>query len=71
MTDADERRVNKALQGLEFPADKERLLRYAEERQADSRTLRALRTLPEGTYRDSAEVESAVPQRPEQESSSG
>ncbi|SDK01132.1 Protein of unknown function [Actinopolyspora mzabensis] len=67
MTDADERRVNKALQGLEFPADKAELIRYAEEREADPRTLRALRALPDGTYGNSDEVERSVPQRPEQE----
>ncbi|ASU78571.1 DUF2795 domain-containing protein [Actinopolyspora erythraea] len=66
MTDADERRVNKALQGLEFPADKAELIRYAEDREADPRTLRALRALPEGTYQDGGEVERCVPQRPEE-----
>ncbi|WP_181188462.1 DUF2795 domain-containing protein [Actinopolyspora mortivallis] len=69
MTDADERRVSKALQGLEFPADREQLLRYAEQRQADPRTLRALRALPAGVYHDGAEVENSLPQRPEREGS--
>ncbi len=67
MTDADERRVSKALQGLEFPAQKAELVTYAEDRQADPRTLRALRSLPEGTYSSNDEVESSVPQRPDQE----
>lgn len=67
MTDADERRVRKALQGLEFPADKATLLEYAEDRRADPRTLRALQALPEGTYESSEEVENSVPQRPDEE----
>lgn len=67
MTDADERRVSKALQGLEFPADKAQLKAYAQERQADARTVRALESLPEGTYGNADEVERAVPQRPDQQ----
>ncbi len=66
MTDADERRVGKSLQGLEFPASKENLLAYAQERGAGPKTLRALQALPAGEYPDSAAVERAVPQRPEQ-----
>ncbi len=66
MTDKDERRVRKALQGLEFPADKDTVLAYAEERGAALKTLRALRALPAGTYTNTDAVEQAVPQRPEQ-----
>lgn len=70
MTDSDERRVAKALQGLEFPAEKSALVAYAEERGAAERTLRALESLPEGSYGSSDEVEQAVPQQPDEELSS-
>lgn len=66
MTDADDRRVRKAIQGVDFPASKATLVAYAEERAADARALRALRALPSGDYGNSDEVEQAVPQRPEQ-----
>ncbi|MBB3662274.1 MULTISPECIES: DUF2795 domain-containing protein [Prauserella salsuginis group] len=68
MTDADDRRVRKAIQGVQFPADKETLVAYAQERDADPRTLRALRALPERDYGNGDEVARAVPQRPEQTS---
>lgn len=66
MTDADDRRVRKALQGVEFPVDKAALIAYAEEREADPRTLRALRALPNREFGSTEDVEQAVPQRPEQ-----
>lgn len=66
MTDADERRVAKALQGLEFPASKENIVAFATERGAHEKTMRALQALPGGSYADSDAVEDAVPQRPEQ-----
>jgi hypothetical protein len=66
MTDADDRRVRKAIQGMEFPANKTTVLAYAEERGADPKTLRALRALPNGDYGNSDQVEQATPQRPEQ-----
>lgn len=71
MTDSDERRVAKALQGLEFPAEKKRIIEYAEARGADAKTLRALAALEGKQYGDSSEVLSAVPQRPEQASGGG
>ncbi len=67
MTDADERRVRKILQGLEFPVSKSYLLDYAETRQADEKTLRALQGLADREYTSTDDVEAAVPQRPEQE----
>ncbi|MDR7300282.1 DUF2795 domain-containing protein [Haloactinomyces albus] len=67
MTDSDERRVTKALQGLEFPAEKSDLVAYAEDRGAAEKTLRALESLPDGSYGSSEEVEQAVPQRPDEE----
>lgn len=66
MTDADDRRAGKALQGLEFPANKGQILAYAAERGADAKTLRALRALPQGQFSDNDAVQRAVPQRPEQ-----
>ncbi|MBE9376047.1 DUF2795 domain-containing protein [Saccharopolyspora sp. HNM0983] len=66
MTKRDELRVLKALQGLEYPATAERILDYAQTRDVDAQTLRALSALPEGEYGSAAEVEQAVPQRPEQ-----
>ncbi|MFC7342893.1 DUF2795 domain-containing protein [Saccharopolyspora griseoalba] len=65
MTDSDERRVAKALQGAQFPADKEYLIDYAEERGAGPKTLQALQALPDATYANSDEVERAVPQEPD------
>lgn len=67
MTDSDERRVRKILQGLEFPVSKSYLLEYAETREADAKTMRALQALADREYTSTDDVESAVPQRPEQE----
>lgn len=68
MTDADDNRVRKAIQGVDFPAGKAALVNYAEEREADPKTMRALWALPGGDYGSSDEVVKAVPQRPEQSS---
>lgn len=65
MTDSDERRVAKALQGAQFPAEKQQLLDYAREREAGPKTVQALEALPEGTYGNSDEVEEAIPQQPD------
>lgn len=65
MTDSDERRVAKALQGAQFPADKRYLIDYAQERGAGPKTIQALRALPDTTYGDSDEVEASVPQEPD------
>lgn len=67
MTDADERRVGKVLQGMEFPASKADILSYAETREADPKVLRALGALEDRQYGNTSDVEDAVPQRPEQE----
>lgn len=66
LTDADERRVGKALQGLEFPASRDDIIAFASERGAHEKTLRALYALPRRSYSDTDDVEQAVPQRPEQ-----
>lgn len=65
MTDADQRRVRKALQGLDFPASKDEMLTYVDERGAGAATETAVRAMPEGTYGSVDEAEQAVPQRPE------
>ncbi len=65
MTDRDELRVKKALQGMSFPADQSQLLDYATDRDADEKTRVALEALPPGSYGSIDEVEHAVPQSPE------
>jgi len=66
MTDADERRVGKALQGLEFPAGRDDIIAFASERGAHEKTMRALYSLPRRSYTSTDDVEEAVPQRPEE-----
>lgn len=65
MTRRDDSRVSKALQGAGFPADRQTLLSYAQERGAGDETLEAMRGLPERTYASAADVVDAVPQEPE------
>lgn len=65
MTKRDELRVDKALQGLEFPASREHLIDFATDREVDAETLAALRALPAGNYANKAQVLDAVPQEPE------
>ena len=48
------------LEGVEYPADKEALLRAAEEHNADDNVLSALRSLPERSYGKPTEVSEAV-----------
>ncbi len=49
--------IEKALAGIEFPKSKRELVEYAAQRvPADSDVMRAIRSLPDGTYRDAAEV---------------
>lgn len=67
MTDRDDARVRKALQGRAFPASRDELVAYVTDRgESDQRVLRALEALPEGQYRNIDELVAAVPQRPEQ-----
>lgn len=65
MTERDQIRVRKALQGADFPASREDLLDYATTRQADSETLVGLRAVPAGHYGSLDEVVRAVPDEPE------
>lgn len=65
MTKRDELRVDKALQGLEFPASHDQLFEFATDRAAGAETLAALRALPAGQYGNKDEVLNALPQEPE------
>lgn len=65
MTKRDELRVEKALQGLEFPTSHDQLLDFATDRAADRETLAALRALPAGQYANKEDVLAALPQEPE------
>jgi hypothetical protein len=42
--------LQKALGGVDYPADKERLVRHAEEQGADEQVLDALRKIPDRQY---------------------
>ncbi len=64
MTERDELRVKKALQGISFPADQRQLVDYATDRDADAKTRAALEALPSGSYGSIDEVEQAVPHKP-------
>lgn len=65
MTFRDDLRAGKALQGAEFPRTRQEVLDYALGRDADEKTLEALRSLPEGSYGSLDQVVDAVPQEPE------
>lgn len=65
MTDRDDVRVRKALQGMDFPAERNDLVEYATDRgEVDDATLTALAELPEGRYETVEDVVAAVPHRP-------
>lgn len=64
MTERDDARVRKALQGADFPAARNDLVAYATDRDVDEKTLTALAALPDGTYGSLDEVVEAVPHRP-------
>ncbi|PVY96723.1 DUF2795 domain-containing protein [Actinomycetospora cinnamomea] len=67
MTDRDDIRVRKALQGMEFPADRDQVVSYATGRgEDDTRTLAALRALPDRTFSTADDVVDAVPHKPGQ-----
>lgn len=65
MTDRDELRAQKALQGADFPAGREALLAYAETRGADPKTMQALQVLPEREFQNMPEVLACIDQEPE------
>jgi hypothetical protein len=65
MTDRDDARVRKALQGMDFPARRNDLVEYATDRgHIDDATLTALAGLPECGYCSIDDVVAAVPSRP-------
>lgn len=67
MTDRDDIRVRKALQGMAFPADRTQVISWATDRgEDDDRVLTALRALPDRTFSNADDVVISVPQRPEQ-----
>ena len=61
MTDRDDIRVRKALQGKDFPASRSELIEYATDRDVDQQTLTALSALPAGTYGNADEAEAPTP----------
>lgn len=66
MTDRDDLRVRKALQGMAFPADRTQVISWATDRgEHDDRVLTALRALPDRTFSSSDDVVISVPQRPD------
>ncbi|PSK91903.1 uncharacterized protein DUF2795 [Haloactinopolyspora alba] len=71
MTDRDDQRVAKALQGADFPASRGSLLDYAETRGIDQKTRNALHTLPERRFASITEVVESVAHEPEGEDQPG
>jgi hypothetical protein len=65
MTRRDDARVEKALQGADFPADKQALIDYAQTRDAGEETLQGLRALPDRQFDNLRDAVDAVPQEPE------
>ncbi|TCK21377.1 DUF2795 domain-containing protein [Pseudonocardia endophytica] len=65
MTRRDDARVEKALQGADFPAGKQDLLDYAQTRDAGEETLQGLRALPDREFANLRDAVDAVPQEPE------
>jgi hypothetical protein len=54
-------RLQRALAHADFPADKADLVRYAEQANADTDTVRALKAIPPDTYSNFTEVLRSVP----------
>ena len=52
--------IIEALNDVDFPADKQDLVAHVEGRGADQETVRLLRALPVGSYRNIAEIRSSV-----------
>lgn len=67
MTDRDDIRVRKALQGMAFPANRAQVISWAADRgEGDNRVLTALRALPDRTFSTADDVVISVPQRPDE-----
>jgi hypothetical protein len=60
--------VQALLEDLDFPADKDTVVRHAEQRGGDhdSAAVRALRGMPRATYRNMSEIRSSVDLDPDQ-----
>ncbi|GIF41750.1 DUF2795 domain-containing protein [Actinoplanes xinjiangensis] len=60
--------VQELLEDLDFPADKDDIVRHATGRgaPADSPAVRALRGMPLATYRNISEIRSSVDLRPDE-----
>ncbi len=60
--------VQSLLEDLDFPADKEAIVKHAVERGGapDSAAVRALRAMPLATYRNMSEIRSSVDLRPDE-----
>ncbi|OLF17248.1 DUF2795 domain-containing protein [Actinophytocola xanthii] len=52
--------LREALSSADFPADKDTLVRYAEQAGADEDTIRAIRAIPPVSYANLAEVTQSV-----------
>ena len=52
--------LEKALSGIHYPKTKEELIEYASRKSSNKELLRLIKSLPERTYRDSAEVAIAL-----------
>jgi len=57
------RSLVQALEGLEFPCDRSRLIEYARRQEASPRSLDALHALPDRQFRDMTELFSALPSK--------
>lgn len=71
MTDRDDLRARKALQGADFPATRADLVAYAQERDVDPKMMQALHALPDRQFENMDDVAAAVPQEPEGEDQPG
>ena len=66
MTDRDDLRVRKALQGMAFPADRTQVISYAMDRgERHEKTLTALQALPDRTFSTADDVVISAPQQPD------
>jgi hypothetical protein len=52
--------IQKALSGMDYPADKEQIIQHAQQHGADDAVLDALRKIPERQYEGPSGVSSAV-----------
>lgn len=54
--------IAQALSGIDFPANKEKLVEYAQKNNADSEVVDAIRQMPEAEYTSMADVFKGVGQ---------